>query len=122
MPGWVTLDDLVVDLELPDADSATDLSPEDQQRYGLRLDGAVEFVERIHRGRFNFDADPDSALPLPGPTLKLGTLMLARRWNTRRRSPDGLVTWGEGASRVSFEDPDLNRQLRIGRHAIPRVG
>lgn len=124
MPGWVTLDEFVVDLELPDAESAADLSEGDQARYGIRLDAAVEFVERIHKGRFNFGLgnEGDDELPLPGATLKLGTMMLAKRWNTRRRSPEGLVTFGEGASRVSFDDPDLNRLLRVGRHAVPRVG
>lgn len=122
MPGWVTLDELVNDLELPDAETAADLTEADQQRYARRLNAAVEFVERIHKGRFNFDGNPQSTAPLPGEGLKLGTLMLARRWNTRRRSPEGLVTFGEGASRISFDDPDLNRLLRVGRHAIPRVG
>lgn len=122
MPGWVTLDEFVNDLELSDVETAADLSEADQKRYARRLDGAVGFVERIHKGRYNFTGDPQSDLPLPDETLKLGTLMLARRWKTRTRSPEGLVTFGEGASRVSFDDPDLNRQLRIGRHAIPRLG
>lgn len=122
MALWVTLDEFVNDLELSDVDTADDLEEADRQRYARRLDGATDFVERIHRGRYNFTNDPQSDLPAPDETLKLGTLMLARRWNTRRRSPEGLVTFGEGASRVSFDDPDLNRQLRIGRHAIPRLG
>jgi hypothetical protein len=48
---------------------------------------------------------------------------LASRWHTRRRSPDALIEMGElGASRVPSFDPDIDRLLRIGRHALPVVG
>ncbi|NUR80718.1 MAG: hypothetical protein HOQ21_09780 [Dermatophilaceae bacterium] len=119
----MTLDEFVNELALSDAETPEELGDGDRQRLERVFNAAVEFVERIHRGRFNFNGDPGSTAPAPGENLRLGTLMLARRWNTRRRSPDGLVAMGElGASRVSFGDPDVDRLLRLGRHAIPRVG
>jgi hypothetical protein len=55
--------------------------------------------------------------------LKLGTVMLARRWHTRRRSPQMLVAAADmGAARVPWLDEDINRLLRLGKHAIPEVG
>lgn len=54
----------------------------------------------------------------PTPDLHLGTLRLAGRWHTRRRSPDGLVAMAElGAARVPSFDPDIERLLKIGRYA-----
>lgn len=53
----------------------------------------------------------------PTPDLILGTLRLAGRWHTRRRSPDGLVSMAElGAARVPSFDPDIERLLKIGRY------
>lgn len=52
----------------------------------------------------------------PPPDLHLGTLRLAGRWHTRRRSPDGLVAMAElGMGRVPSFDPDIERLLKIGR-------
>jgi hypothetical protein len=119
MAAWVTMDELINEMKL---EQQSDPSEDDLARLQRDLDAAVEFVERIHAGRFNFSGAP-SVLPLPGPSLKLGTLMMAIRLDTRRRSPDGSVYMGEqGAARVSREDPDISRLLRIGRHSIPRVG
>jgi hypothetical protein len=119
MPGWVTFDELLNEI---DQEDQGDLSEADEQRLQRVFGAAVEFVERIHRGRYNFSGGP-SDLPLPGETLKLGTVMLARRWDTRRRSPQGLVAMAElGAARVPSFDSDIDRLLRLGRHAIPRVG
>ncbi|WP_290055659.1 hypothetical protein [Amycolatopsis solani] len=82
-----------------------------------RLDAVVEFVERV-RPRFNYTADPASTLPAPSADLVLGSLMLAARLYTRRRSPDGMVMMAElGAGRVPAFDPDIERLLGIGRHA-----
>lgn len=87
----------------------------------LRLDAAVGFVSRIRRGDFNFGDNP--ALPAPDADTVLGTLMLAARWQWRRRSPDALIDAGDlGSSRVPSFDPDIERLLRIGRHQKPRVG
>lgn len=83
-----------------------------------QLAAAVAFVERVHGARFNFAADPVSELPDPDKALELGTLRLARRWFTRRKSPDALIGLGDlGAARVPSFDVDLDRMLRIGRFA-----
>ncbi|EHR62635.1 phage head-tail connector protein [Saccharomonospora cyanea] len=117
MSGWVTLDDLKAEMGLEPTDTR------DDEQLQLALDAAVVFVERVRHGQFNFDGDPVSELPAPTPDVKLGTLMLARRWHTRRRSPDGLVAMADQASaRVASFDPDIDRLLRIGRHARPVVG
>lgn len=121
MPGWVTLDEFANELD-EDSDTFADLSEPEQERLARVFDAAVEFVERIHRGRYNFTGEP-SVLPLPGKTLKLGTVMLARRFHTRRRSPAMLVAAADmGAAKVPWQDEDINRLLRLGRHAIPRTG
>jgi len=121
MPGWVTLDEFVNELD-EEALDAEDLVPAELQRLERVFDAAVEFVERIHAGRFNFTGEL-STLPLPGKGFRLGTVMLARRWHTRRRSPEMLVSAADmGAARVPWVDEDINRLLRLGRHAIPEVG
>lgn len=121
---WVTLDELKN--ELADGEDVGDERPEDpadDERLQRVLDAAVAFVERVRKGQFNFDRDPLCDLPAPDADLKLGTLMLARRWDTRRRSPDGLVTMvDQGQARVLSFDPDIDRLLRLGRHARPVVG
>lgn len=108
------------------ADLKTDLGPEyttpDPKDAQLQqvLDAAVSFVERV-RPEFNYDADPLVELPEPSPDLVLGTVRLAGRWHTRRRSPDGLVSMGElGTGRVPSFDPDIERLLGIGRFAPAR--
>ena len=59
-----------------------------------------------------------TVLPVPGSDFELGTIRLAGRWFTRRRSPDGLVSMAElGGARVPSFDPDIERLLRIGRHS-----
>jgi hypothetical protein len=104
---------------LPDLKADIDIDDTaDDVLLQLQLDAAVTFVERFHDGRFNFDADPLVDLPAPGADLELGTIRLAGRWHTRRRSPDGLVSMAElGSGRVPSFDPDIDRLLRIGRHA-----
>lgn len=95
----------------------------DDTRLTPPLDAAVAFVQRVHRGRYNFDGDLGSVKPEPDAGIVLGTLMLAARLHTRKRSPDGMVDMGElGSSRVPSFDPDIDRLLRIGRHSIPVVG
>jgi hypothetical protein len=104
------------------ADLKLDMGPEyenttaDDERLQLVLDAAVAFVERVRAGEFNFTADPDSQLPAPSDDLILGTLRLAGRWHTRRRSPDGLLQLGElGSGRVPTVDQDVAQMLGIGR-------
>lgn len=94
----------------------------DDERLEQVLDAAVSFVERVHAGGFNFDADPVSDLPDPDADLALGTLRLAGRWHVRRRSPDALIAAGElGTSRVPSFDPDIDRLLRLGRFRGPVI-
>lgn len=108
------LDELKLDLKVDDA--------RDDARLQTMLDAAVAFVERVRRGAFNFDGDLASTLPDPTADLRAGTLRLAGRWHTRRRSPDGLVAMAElGAARVPSFDPDIERMLGIGRYRRPVV-
>jgi hypothetical protein len=84
------------------------------------LDAAVAYVERVRAGSFNFDGDLGSELPEPSADLVLGTLRLAGRWHTRRRSPDMTVdTPDAGFSRIPSIDPDIERLLGIGRAKGP---
>jgi hypothetical protein len=117
MAEWLTLADLKTEMGIEPDDTR------DDAQLQTVLDAAVTFVERVRHGQFDFDGDPLSDLPAPTADLTLGTLMLARRWHTRRRSPDGLVQMAElGSARVSSFDPDIDRLLRLGRHARPVVG
>ncbi|MHA6626887.1 hypothetical protein ACU61A_15740 [Pseudonocardia sichuanensis] len=88
----------------------------DDDVLGDQLAAAVAFVERVRGSSFDFAGDPSSPLPAPTEDLILGTVRLAGRWHTRRRSPDGLVDMGElGSTRVAFGDIDIDRLLGIGR-------
>ena len=91
----------------------------------VQLDAAVAWVEgpQCRAGSFNFSGDPTSTLPAPTADIVLGTLRLARRWNTRRNSPDGSINQGElGATTVPSLDADIERLLGIGRYREPMVG
>jgi hypothetical protein len=89
----------------------------DDDQLATALAAAISFVERVRAGAYNFAGDLDSTLPDPSADLVLGTLRLASRWHTRRRSPDALIEMGElGASRVPSFDPDIDRLLGIGRY------
>lgn len=89
----------------------------DDEALQRMLDASVAFVQSV-RPRINYDHDPLSERPAPGADLVLGTLRLAGRWYTRRRSPDGLIEMAElGSARVPSFDPDLEKLLRIGRWA-----
>ena len=71
----------------------------------------------------NYAEDPLSTYPEPNADLILGTLRLARRWDERRKSPEGLVSLGEmGSGRVPSIDPDIEKMLRIGRWAKAVIG
>jgi hypothetical protein len=84
------------------------------------LSAAISFVMRVRGADFNFDDDSASTLPAPTADLCLGTIRLAGRWDTRRRSADGMIVMAEmGATRVASFDPDIDRMLGIGRFAPP---
>jgi hypothetical protein len=94
----------------------------DDEKLTQVLAAAISFVERV-RPCFNYKGDLGSDLPAPTDDLVLGTIRLAGRWHIRRRSPDALVDMGElGSGRIPSFDPDIERLLRIGRHALPAVG
>jgi len=118
-----TVDELKLDMA---GSSTAGLSPSPDEAARLQqvLDAAVAFVERA-RPDFRYDTTDPDQINRPDPTadLRLGTLRMAGRWHTRRRSPDGMIAVPEfGGSRVSTFDSDIDRLLRIGRHQKPRVG
>jgi hypothetical protein len=106
------LADLKIDADIEEADTRDDL------KQGQTLAAAIDFVQRRHRGRYDFGlGEPgDELLPGPDVDMALGTVRLALRWAARRRSPDALISMGElGGARVSSYDVDIDRMLRIGR-------
>lgn len=119
MALWITFEEFLNEIDEVDAE----LTDADRQKLQRAFDAAVSFVERIHKGRYNFTGEIGSTLPPVPGTLPMGVLMYARRLDTRRRSPSGLISMGElGNSRVPSFDPDEQRLLRLGKNAIPRVG
>lgn len=107
-----TVAEMKIDKGVPDDDTR------DDDEYERMLDAAIEFVRRVHAGRYNTEDESGSELPVPGADMVLGTIRLALRWQTRKRSPDALVAMGElGQGRVPSFDPDIDRMLRIGRFA-----
>ena len=107
-----SLSDVKVDLRIDDT--------VDDDALNACLSAAIDFVEERHGGAYNFagDADPFSTLPSVPSSVRLGTVRLAGRWFTRRRSPDGLISSADfGASRIPSFDSDIERLLKIGRYA-----
>lgn len=110
-----TLDELKIDMKL---DPNVVNEARDAQ-LTMDLDATVAFVQRV-RPVYRYDPLDPAQLALPGVTAdhKLGTLRLAARWDTRRRSPDGMISMAElGAARVTSYDVDIDRMLQIGRFA-----
>lgn len=111
-----TLAELKIDKKISPDDTRDD---EELQR---QLDAAIDLVRRVHGARYNVDSDVDSTLPMPDQAMTLGAIRLALRWQTRKRSPDALVSMGElGNGRVPSFDTDIDRMLRIGRFAPPVI-
>lgn len=75
------------------------------------IDAAVSFVER-YKGP---DKDWDAA-------TNLGCIMQAAGLFRRRNTPGGIDTFGESAMYTRAVDSEVERLLRIGRYAMPRVG
>lgn len=109
-----TLDDLKNDLDIDRDDTRQD------DMLTRQLAAAKGFVMRIHRGRYEFGTDAFaalSALEPPGPEMVLGTVRLANRWVSRRRSPDGVIAMGDvGTQTIPGFDSDLERMLEMGRY------
>lgn len=83
-----------------------------------QLDAAVDYVEREHRGVYDFTGlFSDGALPRPHRDMINGTLRLAARLYSRRNSPDAVVGVGDtGTSFVPSFDADIERMLELGRY------
>jgi hypothetical protein len=106
-----TLEELKADQKIP-VDT-------DDDSLQVNLDAAVAFVEAV-RTDLDFSAEPEGKAP--NAQVILGTIRLAARWFTRRRSPEALVDAGElGSARVPSFDPDIERLLSIGRYRGPVV-
>lgn len=113
------------DLSIPDDETL------DDDAYTRRLNAAISFVQRVRKDAFVTDDCGELIEPATyseqgereASTLELGTLMLAARLAARRRSPDAILWMADtGTTHVPRGDEDLERMLRIGRHALPRVG
>lgn len=114
-----TVDEVIVDLR--SRGDVAGFEP-DQEQLRQVLDAAVAFVERVHAGAFNFADESGATLPDVPDDIRMGTIRLAGRWHTRRRSPDALIQMGElGAGRVPSFDADIDRMLRIGRFRMPVI-
>jgi hypothetical protein len=95
----------------------------DDDALQLCVDAAIAFVIRRLGGTYNLAVDPFSSLPGAPSDVLLGTVRLAGRWYTRRRSPDGLIATADfGTSRIPSIDADIERLLRIGRYSAPVIG
>lgn len=116
MTAWAPLlADVKVDLRIEDTIDDGALQP--------CLDAAIAFVRERHEATYNVDEDPFSTLPSVPSSVRLGTVRLAGRWYTRRRSPDGLIATADfGTSRIPSIDADIERLLKIGRYSKPVIG
>lgn len=101
-----TLDDFKADLPGTYADD------EDDASLAIVLAAAIAYVQRVRSDLVGVALEA----PDPGADFELGVLRLARRWDERRKSPDGIVSLGDlGSGRVPGVDPDIERMLGIGR-------
>lgn len=109
---WIngpTLEGLKNDADL----DLTDTTLDDVLQF--QLDSVIDYVQRC-RSDLNYDGDIANPNPAPGADFVLGVYRLAIRWNTRRRSPEGLITAGDlGTARIPAYDADIERMLGIGR-------
>jgi hypothetical protein len=105
-----TLDDLKADLGINDS--------RDDVAMSLRLSAAIDFVLE-QRTDIKYDtSDPLDLRPLVNDTVFLGTIRLAARWYTQRRSDADTIPTAEfGTYQVAAVDQDIQRQLKIGRFA-----
>ena len=99
----LTVDALLAHLGTPD-------EPE-RAEAATCLDAAIAFVTRYH-------SDPDSW----DAAVRLGCLMQAAGLFRRRHTPGGIEQFGETGIYTRAVDTEVERLLRIGRYAIPRVG
>lgn len=123
------LEDLQHEMRITDTDGLRD------SRLQAVLDAAIDRVEELRAGDFDFSGGPPVLvdldltdelvpLPVPGHRICLGTIRLAWRWYDRSKSPAGLVDLGNdlGSARVPTIDPDIEQMLGIGRSRGPMCG
>lgn len=116
LPWPPQLDDVKAELRIERSDTRDDANLQ------VVLDSAVDYVEEHRSGDFNFDGTLIT-LPVPPHRIHLGTVRLAVRWHTLRRSPDGLVDAGDfGTVRVPNVPADIERMLGLGNFRRPLVG
>jgi hypothetical protein len=110
-----SLDDLKQDMNIPLDNNEDDLNLTSD------LAASVAYVQRV-RPTFNYTGDLDSCDPAPTDDLWSGTVAYARRLNSRRRSPDGMVSSADmGSTRVTSVDRDIDRLLGIGSFQAPVI-
>lgn len=122
-PEWIapkhTWPPLLRDLKVEQGNPRPDEPHKDDERMGNSLASAVSYVQDRRRV-FNYTASIESCLPPVPDHIWEGTVRLAERWDKRHNSPDGVVSLGDlGTGRVPSVDPDIERQLGIGRFAGP---
>ena len=84
----------------------------DTEAIELAVAAANAFVERYKdRPADGWTAD-----------TKLGATMLAAQLYRRRNTPGGVEQFGETGMYVRAVDADVERLLRVGRYAPPRIG
>lgn len=99
------------------------LQPETPQAAAAELacKAAAGYVEE-HRADL-LDATVAPAVYRPTDSVGFGTVLLAARLFARNGSPAGLASYAEfGPAQVLRIDPDIERQLGLGRNAAPRIG
>ena len=119
MPWPPQLEDLKAELRIDAADTADDANLQ------VALDAAVEYAEEKRAGDFNFSGattGDEALLPPPSRKIHMGTLRLAVREHTLRRSPDGMIDNGEfGRVAVPRGMADIELLLGIGAYRKPIV-
>lgn len=120
MPWPPQVEDVKADLGLAPSDTRDDANLQ------VVLDAAVAWVEEQRLGDYNFagaTAGDEAALPVPTAAVVLGTIRLAVREHSLRRSPTGLIDSGEfGTVRVPRVGDDIHRLLGTGPYRRPLVG
>lgn len=117
--GWAVWPPTVTDVKL-DMARNQQVSQNDDD-IAVCLGAAIDWVtdRKGHQWDLATSGESESgALKAPDQAMILGTVRLAIRWIIRRRSGDMMLSAGDqGQTRVASFDPDIDRMLRIGKHA-----
>jgi hypothetical protein len=117
-PAWLAPDDVKAWLALLETDTADD---------ELVVAVCAMTEPYVQRCRPEWTVDP---IPLPPAPLYVpdaetyrGAVMYAAREYRRRNSPAGVQSFADGSTiYVSKYDSDIERALRTGAYASPRIG